>query len=235
LSKAFADTGCTGHFLQSHSPCVNKQPATHNIQVWPPNGTSTITSTHTALLDIPSLPLAARQAHIFPALAHSALLSISQFCDNCFEARFTDKHVQILQTNNNNIVIQGDRDSTTSLWNIGLQATTNRPMPMEHSAYNVHTLQPAHTANHVHELQLKQDIVTYLHRACFSPTPSTWIKAIEAGYLATWPGLTVDLVKKNTFPSLLPQRKATSDNNNKNSDQQNPTLIHPTTLPQLFP
>ena len=50
--------------------------------------------------------------------------------------------------------------------------------------------------NNVYELNKKRNIVTYLHKAEFGPVPSTWIEAIEAGFFSTWPGLTVQLVKK---------------------------------------
>jgi hypothetical protein len=63
--QAFADTGCTGHFLKIDSPCVEKNATTAGINVRLPNG-SVITSTHTTLLDFPALPIAARRAHLFP-------------------------------------------------------------------------------------------------------------------------------------------------------------------------
>ena len=31
----------------------------------------------------------------------------------------------------------------------------------------------------------------------WNPVPETWIKAIDAGFFATWPGLTSQLVKKH--------------------------------------
>lgn len=44
----------------------------------------------------------------------------------------------------------------------------------------------------------------FLHAACGSPVPSTWIKAINNGHFATWPGLTAELVRKH-----LPKSTAT--------------------------
>ena len=41
-----------------------------------------IYSSHTDLLPQNTLPIAARQAHIFPDLKNKALLSIGMFCDN---------------------------------------------------------------------------------------------------------------------------------------------------------
>jgi hypothetical protein len=158
-----------------------------------PNGT-TIVSTHTALLDMPHLPLAARQAHIFPDLSNSALLSIGQFCDNGYEARFTKHNVTIQQ--NDRIVLQGTRDPN-GLWNLNL----NSQPPTAPAAKQLR-----HAANNVYEFQNKRDIVGYLHQACCSPVPSTWIKAIEAGHFTTWPGLTADLVRKH-LPKAIPTTK----------------------------
>ena len=54
-----------------------------------------ITSTHTALLDIPQLPMKARRAHLFPDITH-ALLSIIMLCDQGYMAIFDDEHVYII-------------------------------------------------------------------------------------------------------------------------------------------
>jgi hypothetical protein len=122
----------------------------------------------------------------FPQLTNSALLSISQFCDHGFEARFNSKTVRIMRGNHE--ILEGSRDSSTGLWQLGLQ-----PGTLPQTTQLVHQPDNQPTTNNVHELAVKQDIVTYLHRACFSPVPSTWLKAIDAGHFATWPGLTIDL------------------------------------------
>jgi hypothetical protein len=153
------------------------------------NGT-TICSTHTALLGMPQLPLTARQAHIFPDLSNSALVSIGHFYDNGYEARFTKHSFTIEQ--NNDIVLKGTRHPN-GLWNLNL----NDHLPSAPASQQL-----SHAANNVYELQNKQDIVRYLHQACCSPVPSTWIKAIEAGHFTTWPGLTADLVRKHLPKSI---------------------------------
>ena len=43
----------------------------------------------------------------------------------------------------------------------------------------------------------KRDTITYLHKAAFSPVPSTWVDVIEHGFFTSWPGLTTKLVEKN--------------------------------------
>ena len=81
-----ADTGTTGHYLTVESPCKNKQQAVHPLPIQIPNG-EIITSTHTALLSHPDLPLQARKAHLFPGL-NKALLSIGTLCYHGCEATF---------------------------------------------------------------------------------------------------------------------------------------------------
>lgn len=44
--------------------------------------------------------------------------------------------------------------------------------------------------------QPRADLVKYLHAACFSPTTSTWVKAIKNNNFLSWPGLTPTLVEK---------------------------------------
>ena len=92
---AIADSGTTGHFLQIDSQCVDKRLTNEGLDVRLPDG-SVITSTHTALLNIPQLPMKARRAHLFPDISH-ALLSISMLCDEGYMAIFDNKRVYIIK------------------------------------------------------------------------------------------------------------------------------------------
>ena len=62
-----AETGTTGHYLTLDLPCNNKRQAVHPLQIQMTNE-EIITSTHTALLYHPDLPLQAQQAHLFTGL-----------------------------------------------------------------------------------------------------------------------------------------------------------------------
>ena len=59
----------------------------------------------------------------------------------------------------------------------------------------------SHHANNVYAMRTKKDLTQYLHQACWIPITRTWTNAINAGYLATFPGLTTSLVYKH-----LPRR-----------------------------
>jgi hypothetical protein len=189
-STAIADSGCTGHFLQVDSPCLNKTPTSNGLCVLLPHG-STIQATHTALLDLPNLLIAARQAHIILQLKHNALISIAQFCDPGCTAVFTSTSVQILV--DSKIIIQGSRQPATGLWTINLQKQTTPPSSNERIL--------DHAANSVYKMETKSDLMNYLHKCCYSPTTSGWLKAIKNGFFTTWPGLSNNLVQKHVTKS----------------------------------
>jgi hypothetical protein len=54
----------------------------------------------------------------------------------------------------------------------------------------------------IRKKQTKIDLATYLHAACCSPVPSTFIKAIKNNHFTTWPGLDVELITKHLVPTL---------------------------------
>ena len=62
---AAADSGTSGHFLKSNSTCVNKRIAINPLGIRMPYG-HIIYSSHTDLLPQNTLPIAERQAHIYP-------------------------------------------------------------------------------------------------------------------------------------------------------------------------
>jgi hypothetical protein len=170
---------------------LQRTPTNTGIQVLMPNKQH-IRATHTCLLDLPALPLGARQAHLFPSLAYP-LISIGLLCDHGCTALFDQSKVTI--HHENKIILTGQRDPTTNLWTIPLTpASLARPLtqPTQHAAYNAY------------DNTTKKEHVTFLHASAGSPVPSTWIQAIDNDQYLTWPGLTADLVRKH-----LPKSRAT--------------------------
>ena len=106
---AAVDSGTSGHYLKPNSPCVNKKTAISQLDIHMTDG-HIIYSSHAALLPQNTLPIAARQAHIFPDLKNNALLLIGMFCDNGCLALFDDKKVYIIDVQTNNIVMHVTRD-----------------------------------------------------------------------------------------------------------------------------
>jgi hypothetical protein len=178
---ALFDSGCTAHFLLANAKCSDKHSTTTPLEVRLPNG-DTITSTHTATLNIPSLPQTARRAHILPGLAQHSLLSVGQMCDSGCSVTFTASNVTV--TNGGATILMGKRDKQSNLWSVPLNPTPPLNGGQKHSAHNVY------------EQKSIQDTITYLHACCFSPVTDTWLKSIQNGHFATWPSVTVDNVRK---------------------------------------
>jgi hypothetical protein len=103
-STALLDSGCTAHFLLANAKCTNKIPSATPLAVRLPNG-DTITSTHTATCNIPSLPHTAIKAHILPVLAQHSLLSVVQMCDSGCSVTFTA--IEVAVTNGESTILTG--------------------------------------------------------------------------------------------------------------------------------
>lgn len=190
-SHANADTGATGNFMSvdDMSCLINVKPATQPIAVQLPNGEH-IWSSHTALLDIPALPLAARVAHIFPKLTSASLLSIGLLCDHGCTAVYTNQQVQILKQNK--IILTGTRSPITKLWMVPLVAPDSTADETNHMAATV-----------IHS-QSQAELVRFYHAALGSPAVSTLLHALQKGFINI-PGFTAKAVRRN-----IPHSVATS-------------------------
>ena len=141
------------------------------------------------------MPLADRQAHIFPDLAKKALISIGQLFKNGFTATFNTTSFPL---SDGFTTICGNRDPKNGLYCLDMvDPPTLIPLTLP-------TLQ-SFTA---YEMKTNSDLVQYLHCCAFSPIVTTCTKAIDAGNFSTWPGLTSELVCKH-----LPNPMATSKGN----------------------
>jgi hypothetical protein len=155
---------------------------------------------HTAQLNLPGVPTAACNAHLFPNLQQKALLSICQFCDQGYTATFTNSKVTI--NHPWHVTIQGYQQTNTGLWIVNLNAPNTDRKPTKHNKEQAnsvnHDQHIQQQANSVYDTTSKTDLVQYLHQSCFSPTASAFTKAIDKGFLTTtWPGLTSNLVRKH--------------------------------------
>jgi hypothetical protein len=65
------------------------------------------------------------------------------------------------------------------------------------------------TSQHAYHTSNQTDLITFLLASCGSPIPSTWIKAIDKGHFAAWPGLTSNLMRKH-LPKSMAMVKAIS-------------------------
>ena len=59
-----------------------------------------------------------------------------------------------------------------------------------------HHIPDTFRANHVYEAKSKQELTLFYDAACFRPTKRTFVDAIKRNAFASWPEITVELVKK---------------------------------------
>ena len=177
-----ADTGTTGHYIaMNDQACLTDIQPTVPLTVTLPDG-STATSTHTGLLNLPHLPPAARECHLFPTFRGS-LISIGLLCDHGMVATFDATKVTI--THNGQTVLSGHRSPAMPLW--------------------MFRLAPAHTdppiAANVAPTTTQKDLIAFLHAAMGSPAISTLTTAIRCGYTRI-PGLTVKALHRHPPTSM---------------------------------
>lgn len=234
LQSAFAnaDTGATGNFMAHHDlpGLADVQPATNPLGVTLPDG-SIIRSTHTALLNIPSLPTESRRCHVFPALnATGSLLSIGKLCDNGCTAVYDKSTVTIHR--DGVAILQGHRDPLSRLWMIDI----SRPIVND----TIATASAAAAMTHGGG-DSSAATVAFLHAALGSPATSTLIAAIEKGFVAL-PTLTAESVRRNRPTSLATakghldqtrqgQRSTNSAKNNTYFDEETMLDMFPATSP----
>lgn len=163
-----------------------------------------MTSTHEGQMNILpcGLPADATATHLFPALTTHSLISVGKFCDYGCEAIFNKEQVRIVK--DERTILQGYHGDN-GLWLLNL-AEPN-PQTLQHSeTQHVAALVSTNIA----------DQMEFLHAALFSPVVSTLTKAIKNGHLATWPGLTVENIRKY-LPKSLATAKGHLDQTRKNT------------------
>jgi hypothetical protein len=167
-----------------------------------PNGTILQSNEETCLLNLNELPRAAREAHTIPGLTHSSLISIGTLCDAGCTAEFDQTKV-VVKYNNNNI-LEGQRDNQTGLWRIPMNPTTIKQ-----------TTNTKQQCNNAYRTQSIPELIEFLHATAFSPTKTTWLKAIKQGFFQSWPGLTYSAANKY-FPASIDMQKGHMDQTQKN-------------------
>ena len=95
-----------------------------------------------------------------------------KLCDAGCEANFNQHTMDV--TKDYKIVLQGTRGVMAGLWRVPLQILDR----------------PTHQINNIHQVNDKYNDIRYLPVAAFRPVQDTWDKAVNWGYLNTWPLLT---------------------------------------------
>jgi hypothetical protein len=162
-------------------------------------------------LNLP-LRLPALRAEVVPGLALNSLLSSSKCADANYITLLTPDDVAIFDAETTRInidgtaVLKGWRCPHTKLWRVPLTQQWTNPntdtalLTQEATAIATKLTgdtNPTEYMNNVYELPNLDQIIRWYHAAAGYPTKTTWIRAIEAGFFATWPLLTPKAVKKH--------------------------------------
>ena len=170
---------------------------------------SATVSEHECNYDAPQLPLNATEANIMPATWAQNSLSIAKFCDNECEVLFAEDSVTVAR--HGKVSLTGVRDvCRTNLWLLPLKPSPRDSQDTDDTKYEHH-----HHSHVAHHATSESESLQCLHAACFSPKPTTWMKAIENEQFKSWPGLTKSAVK-NYLPSSMATAKGHLDRQRKN-------------------
>ena len=156
----------------------------------------------------------ATEAEVVPGLAMNSLLSTSKLADANYVTVFTKDEVKIFDAAaapfqlEGKVVMQGWRCPQTKLWRVPLQEKWNN-INTETALLSQEVTEiimnkrgefdTTEFSNSVYELPNTEQVIAWYHAAAGYPTKATWIKAIDAGFYATWPMLTSKAVRKH-FP-----------------------------------
>ena len=167
-----ADTGASKTYIKPTDKDILQSPIKirngPNVNV--PNG-ATMTTTEIGIVPIHQLlSKAAQQANVLEGLSSASLISIGQLCDDDCIAIFDKRSLKIYK--HNTLVLTGKRNWTDGLWDIFLPRDPKQQINVI-----------------IRRDKTKQELAEYLHKCAFSPSITTFQKAIRRGHFITWPGI----------------------------------------------
>ena len=197
---ANADTGSTGNYMSFRDANVllDIKPTNSPLTVTLPDGT-TVTSTHTALLNLPQLPLGARHVDVFPGFIGS-LLSTGVLCDHGLKAVYTSYTVDFIDKDGT-VILQGNRSPFSKLWMVNICPLPSRLRYDSDTAKVSGTISSSYSdpcafAVITEATGTVQQIVDYYFATMGSCVPSTLIAALDAGYVKL-PGLSSQMIRRH--------------------------------------
>ena len=192
---AILDSGATGHFLTTDAPALDITPTMTPITARLPNG-DRVQSTHTCTLDLPSLPVNARAAHIIPVLASHSLISAVTLCNAGCNVNFTKIGCTI--SYRGRTLVCGHKCMRTGLWMIPLSETATAPTITSVAPTDNYMANVAATSS-------AAEYARYVHQLLCSPPAATLLQALaKSTELQTIPGLSPALIHNH-----LPRSTAT--------------------------
>ena len=127
---------------------------------------------------------------------------------------------------NGQTILKGIRNNKNVMWETQLSLAFHNSSPS--------SLPLAAANNIIKKETTTNDLINFLHEACFSLSHSTWINAIKRNYFLGWPALTVKAVRKYLSPSPSTSKDHLDQaQKNHQSTKINPFLIPPDELDNI--
>ena len=143
-------------------------------------------------------------------------ISLGQLCNDDCKIYLDKTTMQV--TKDNKLVLTGTHNIQDGLWDVSL--TTLIQTQQSTSAKSTSSTQVANVI--IRKKQTLKDLANYLHAACGSPPVSTFLKAIKAGLLQSWPG--IELIKESDLSASIATAKGHLDQERKIFSRQS---LHP--------
>ena len=182
----------------------------------------------------------ARQAHIFPDFPGASLVSVGTLCDEGCTAHFDATSIIVLLRGR--VVLSGTRTAATGLWIVNDKcrhtSTINTPHQASRHAHATAEIaaQPvAYLARHCPPMATIAQRIAFLHAAMCNPALSTLCRALDAGFLSSFPEITSALVRKYP-PQSAAMVQGHLDQVRRNAGSTRPTPASvPATAPTTIP
>ena len=184
------DLGTRGYFFTKDSPKKNVDHPAPLIRVDTASG-QPMTSTSTRDIAISQLPSEfPTTGHVMPVY-HENLVGVGPMYDANFTVTFT-KHTVNIYSPTGTPIITGWRETTGTrlcCMSIMPNPVNMTPLPDNHKTTTLQDFS-------AYDLPSVEALIWYFHAATGFPVRDTWLKAITAGNLVLWPGLTYHNVAK---------------------------------------
>ena len=194
------DSAATGHFLPENYEGTNHQSTPNGIRVGCANG-SVMRAVATDHLDLRALPIAARKAHKFRTDEIAIpLISVPQLCESNMTVLFSKNTVTVKDSTGKQ-VLEGKRDTNKNLFMVPI-TDTKRPLAPQakekgnRAVERGDRVEACALAASAYTQKTVPLMIAFLHAAAGYPRKQTWLRAIEAGYFDTWPGITAQRVRR---------------------------------------
>ena len=165
-----ADSGASDHYIKSdHMTYLKKVTNLHNTTtpINLPNNTILHPSHKGELPFAPQLSNESKIAKIVPGLTNASLFSIGKACDDGCIAMFSKQLFTLFK--NNKPIVHGHRNLNNGLWDIPF--FNNHPLRNNIKNESMNVI--------ISTTKSKTALAQYLHTCAFSPTLSTFQKAIK--------------------------------------------------------